>query len=295
MALTAPCRAAYRVSHGGAEYQWNHPVSGPSATAGLHVFLSGLLTQRRVIRAILLREMQVRFGRDNLGILWIILEPMMFASTVTAIHAFAGEGLGGRQDQVYPFTVIGYCLFIIFRGIFNRSEGAISGSAPLLHHRMITPFDIMLARALVDAVGCISALILLMLIGVMFGLAELPARPLYLISAAFLIFWMSLGLALIVAAYTYEGHFVGRLVHPFSYAMLPLSGAFVTMAFLPTWARDLMAWNPMMTVFEMARYGQFQDAPDDYVYPGFAIGVCAMLTYWGLVALQNLRNRIHVS
>lgn len=254
----------------------------------------GLRAQGRVVHALLLREMQVRFGRDNIGIMWIIVEPMLFATSITVIHSLTGYGHGGRGQQVYPFTVIGYCLFIVFRNIFNRAEGSIEGMRPLLYHRMVTPFDIVLARSIVDGVGCISALIALMAVGVMLGLADLPARPLYLIGAGFLIFWLSAALALVVAAYTYEGHFIGRLVHPFSYAMVPLSGAFITMSFLPAWARDYMAWNPMMSIFEMARYGQFTSADNHYIFTTYTIAVCAGITYWGLIALRNLRKRIHV-
>jgi capsular polysaccharide transport system permease protein len=266
--------------------------SGPAWVLG--AFFRALATQGRVLHAILLREMQMRFGRDNIGILWVIVEPMLFATSVTIIHSLSGNAHSGKGQDVYPFTVIGYCLFIIFRNTFNRSDGAINGSAPLLYHRMVTPFDIMLAKAIVDTVGCISALAVLMAIGIMLGLAEPPARPLYLIAAAFLIFWLTFGLALVIAAYTYEGHFIGRLVHPFSYAMVPLSGAFVTMTFLPAWARDYMGWNPMMSIFEMARYGQFASATDDYIHAGYTIAVCAGITYWGLVAMRNLRKKIHV-
>jgi capsular polysaccharide transport system permease protein len=263
------------------------------APSNVRAFFGGLTTQGTVLHALVLREMQTRFGRDNIGILWLIVEPMLFAAAVTLIHSVA-KGQYERGHDVFPFTAIGYCLFMVFRTIFNRSEGAIRGSTPLLYHRMVTPFDIMLANAIVDAIGCISALAALMAIGIMFGLAELPARPLYLIAAAFLIFWLSFALSLVVASYTYEGHFLGRLIHPTSYVMLPLSGAFVTMTFLPGWAREYMAWNPMMNMFEMARYGQFAGASDNYFHIGYTVAVCAGITYWGLVAIRNLRRRIHV-
>jgi capsular polysaccharide transport system permease protein len=262
--------------------------------AGAGAFIHALQTQAAVVRALVLREMQSRFGRDNIGYLWMIGEPMILASAVTAMHTFRDHGIKSPGMGAYPFTVLGYCLFIIFRNVFNRSDGAINGSTPLLYHRMVKPFDIMLAKAFLETVGCISALAVLMTIGILFGLADLPARPLYLIAATFLIAWWSFSLSLIVAAHTYEGHFIGRFVHPFSYFMVPLSGAFVTMTFLPAWTRPYMAWNPMMSMFEMARYGQFASASDAYFYPGYVIAVCAGTTYWGLIAIRKLRSRIHV-
>jgi capsular polysaccharide transport system permease protein len=269
-----------------AEDRRNHPVRETAL---------GMAAQQRVIQALLLREMQVRFGRDNIGILWIIIEPMMFAITVTLMHAASGFAQHGRGEDVYAFTVIGYCLFIIFRNIFNRAESAIHESLNLFYHRAVSPLDIVVAKSLVDMIGCTCAVVILLGFGIALDLCDWPARPLYLVAATVMIYWLTLGLSMLVAAYAHKHHFFGRLVHPFSYAMVPLSGAFVTMGFLPTWAREYMAWNPMMTIFEMARYGQFEVATDEYVYSTFAFAVCSALSYWGLLAMRRLRTQLHVA
>lgn len=255
----------------------------------------GMVAQQRVVQALLLREMQVRFGRDNLGILWIIIEPMMFALTITLMHTAAGFAQHGRGEDVYAFTVIGYCLFIIFRNIFNRAESAIHESLNLFYHRAVSPLDIVVAKSLVDMIGCTCAVVILLGFGIALDLCDWPARPLYLVAATVMIYWLTLGLSMLVAAYAHQYPFLGRLVHPFSYAMVPLSGAFVTMGFLPAWAREYMAWNPMMVIFEMARYGQFEVATQQYVYSLFAIAVCSALSYWGLLSMRRLRKELDVA
>jgi capsular polysaccharide transport system permease protein len=55
-----------------------------------------------------------------------------------------------------------------------------------------------------------------------------------------------------------------------------------------------MAWNPMMAMFETIRYGQFSNADDRYMYPGYVIAHCILALYWGLVALRHVRKYIHV-
>lgn len=264
------------------------------ALARINTFLDGIAAQSSVLRALAVRELQSRFGRDNIGYLWMIAEPMMFASSITLLHSVAHFGANVPGLSPYTFTLTGYCLFIIFRNNFNRAESAIRSSEALLYHNMIKPFDIVLSKAFVETTGCISALFILQVIGIMLGQAELPARPLYLFSAALLIAWWTFALALVIAAHTYHGHVLARLIHPISYVAVPLSGAFVTMSFLPIWARPFMAWNPMMAIFEMARYGQFSGASPDYISPGYAVAVCAGLTYWGLIAIRQLRSKIHV-
>lgn len=257
-------------------------------------FFSALRSQRRIIGALILRELHARFGRHNIGYLWMIAEPLMLATVISTLH-YVGHVEGGSGMGPFPFTVIGYCTFIIFRNTFNRAPAMIQGAAPLMHHRMITPFDVVLANAVVEMCGCFSSLVLLMTVAVILGIAEPPVRPLYLLFAVFQMSWLTLSMSLIVASYAYDNHLLERFVHPFSYFMIPLSGAFFTMSFLPIWARDYMAWNPMMSIFETARYGQFKSGTDDHIHTGYTIAVCAAFTYWGLLAIRRLRTRIHVS
>ncbi|MDP3222903.1 MAG: capsule polysaccharide export ABC transporter permease, partial [Rubrivivax sp.] len=47
------------------------------------------MVQRRVIGALMMREVITRFGRHNLGALWLVAEPMIFTLGVAAVWASA--------------------------------------------------------------------------------------------------------------------------------------------------------------------------------------------------------------
>ena len=51
----------------------------------------------------------------------------------------------------------------------------------------------------------------------------------------------------------------------------------------------------MMSVFEMARYGQFANASAKYIFVGYVVKINVVLTYWGLLEIRRIRRRIHVS
>ena len=256
-------------------------------------FVEGMLGQQAVLRALVMRELQSRFGRDNIGYLWVIAEPLMLASVITMLHlVIQGYVLMGMGP--YPFTLLGYCIFIIFRNTFNRSEGLLNQSTNLFYHAQVSAFDVILAKSIVEALACSSALVILMTVGIMVGLADLPARPAYLIAAIFAMTTVTFGMSLLCAAGTYKSHVLGHFIHPFSYFMMPLSGAFVTMSFLPPWARSIMAWNPLMNIFEIARYGQFEVASDQYLDPPFLIAFCAVVVLLGMIAIRRVREEIHV-
>lgn len=276
----------------------SHPSSGAGADAkrsNLDIFFTGLAKQASVINAIALRELQQRYGRANIGYLWVIVEPLMLASVVTAIHAFATHGTTSTGMSPFTFTLTGYTIFIIFRNSFTRSDGVLHQYSSLLYHNMITPFDIMLAKSIVETIGCIAALAVLQTLGVILGLAEFPARPIYLIGGIMLFSWFSFAWCLLAGAYTLHSPFLERLVHPASYFAMPLSGAFFTVSVLPAWVRPYVAWNPMVPMFELARYGQFESATDRYAQLGLVVAANAFFTYWGLLAIRRVRKDMHVS
>jgi capsular polysaccharide transport system permease protein len=251
-----------------------------------------LAIQARVIGAVIMRELHTRYGRDNIGYLWLIAEPMMLGTIISALHSASGHG-GGINPVA--FTVTGYCNFIMFRGIVNRSEGSLHANAPLLYHRMVTVFDITFGRALLEAAGTTAAFIILMSFCIMFGYVGLPERPLYLAAGIGYLFWVSLGISMIIAGGSHERTFWERMVHPFTYFMIPLSGAFYMVGWIGEKYRYYLLFNPMPHAFEIIRYGVFPSASLEYVDFGYLTSVAAVLTLFGLLALRSVKSRLHLS
>jgi capsular polysaccharide transport system permease protein len=81
-------------------------------------FYQDLSLQMDVIGALVLRELHTRFGRNNIGYLWLVGEPMLLATVIGALHAFQPGHLGSSMPPV-AFSLVGYCVFIIFRGIMK--------------------------------------------------------------------------------------------------------------------------------------------------------------------------------
>jgi capsular polysaccharide transport system permease protein len=155
---------------------------------------------------------------------------MMLASVVTLLHALAG-GRDHSGMSPYTFTLTGYAILLFSAILSIERSRFLHTSASMLYHSMITPFDLVLSVAVVDMLGCISAMAFLQGFAIVLGLAEMPFRLLDLLLSICLLAWFSLSLSLISAAYCYSSPLLGRLVHPFSYFSMPLSGAFFTMTF----------------------------------------------------------------
>ena len=254
--------------------------------------LDGWKTQLRVFRGLILRELHSRYGRENLGFLWVIGEPMILASVITIIH-LNQPSHSADTGSLAAFAIIGYGIFIIFRNTFNQAAGAIEVNQPLLYHRMVTIFDIVVARAVMDIMACYAVIVVLLTISVLTGLATLPARPIYLITAALLMGWFTLALTLVASCATYRNELWERQIHVLSYLSIPISGAWFSLSSLPPTFRDALQWFPMPLIFEQARYGQFENSPGKFVSPAYVIGWCAALTFAGLLFTRRIRAKVH--
>lgn len=218
---------------------------------------------------------------------------MLLACVITLIHVSTESTRFSSDIRPAPFAIIGYTTFIIFRNIFNKSEGLVEFNMALFYHRKISILDLLIARSIVDYVGCFLTTIILLSIAILTGYAALPVRPLYLLSASLMMVWWSFALSLIAIALTHGSETLARQLHVLSYFSIPVSGAFWEMSWAPPAFRDALQWFPMPLIFEQARYGYFRSASAEYVRPGYVIGWCAVLTYLGLLLIRHLRRRVH--
>lgn len=260
-----------------------------------HWFLEGLRVQASVTGALLMRELHTRYGRRGLGYIWLILEPMILAVAVILIKTAV------RHTREFPgidpvsFVIVGYVNFMMFRSIFNRADGTLEANAPLLYHRMVTVWDLLFARALLEALGTASVFIVIMAFAIMLGHAQFPSRPFNLIVGFAMLWLWSFALSLLICSWTYENATVSKFVHPISYILLPLSGAFFMVQWMPSQFREKLAYWPMAMAFEEMRYGQFEVATDRYVYMPYFLMVCMILLLFGLLSLRELRRRLTLS
>ncbi len=268
----------------------NLPVSLPTRKAS--PLARGFAIHTRVIGAVLMRELHTRYGRENIGYLWLIGEPLMLGSVIALLHSgYPSHGV------IHPvaLTVVGYTIFIMFRGIVNRAEGTLHGNLPLMYHKMVSVFDIALARALLELAGTFLAFSVLMAVIISVGYAQFPVRPLYLLAGIIYIFFFSFGIAAMIIGGTHDNRLLERLVHPFTYFMVPLSGAFYQVQWLPQPYRTYLLYNPFPHMFELVRYGAFESATLKYVNFTFMTAACLILNLFGLVAMRAVKQRIHLS
>src|ERR1700736_5838465 len=119
--------------------------------------LRGLKVQARCLYALMIREMMMRYGRDNLGFLWVFIEPMLLCVGVmllwTFIHAPAQHGI-----TVVALVLTGYMPLTLWRHMTNNAAVLpFRRSVSLLYHRHVSLLDVFFTRIFLEFAGSTTA------------------------------------------------------------------------------------------------------------------------------------------
>lgn len=247
--------------------------------------------QNRVVGALLMREVITRFGRHNIGFLWLILEPMLFTLGVTALWTVL-KASHGSDLPIAAFALTGYSSILLWRNCSNRVVKSIEPNLSLLYHRNVRVIDVFSARLLIEIAGATSSLIVLTVIFSATGLMGWPEDVLTVMAGWFLLAWFSVALSLIVGAASERSELVERVWHIFTYLMFPLSGAAFLMQWLPKAAQDLLYWVPMIHGTEMIRHGYFGSSVKTYEDPIYFASVNTAMLLVGLALVRETGRRV---
>ncbi|MDK2746714.1 MAG: ABC transporter permease [Brevundimonas sp.] len=224
-----------------------------------------------MIGALFMREIMTRYGRDGIGFLWLIGEPLLFCMGVigmwTIIKPEYEHGV-----RIAPFVMTGYMCLILFRHIVSHNISALQANVGLMFHRSVKPPHIFFSRTLLEWGGATVAFIIVYTILYVLGTVKLPSNVLVLYGGWILLGLLSFGFSLIFSALSLMFEVMERVVPVFMYLMIPFSGAFIMVDWLPSGVQKYYLLIPMPHTVEMIRssvFGEFVPTHFDPMYPAY--------------------------
>lgn len=247
--------------------------------------------QIRVIKALIMREVITRYGRHNIGFLWLFLEPMLFTLGVTALWT-AMKATHGSSLPITAFALTGYSSLIVWRNCSSRAVKAIEVNHSLLYHRNVRVLDVFIARVILEIVGVTTSMVVLTFAFTAMGLVNLPADVFTIVIGWLLMAWFAFALSLIVGAASERSEIIERVWHIFTYLMFPLSGAAFMVDWFPKNIQDLVLWVPMVHGTEMIRHGYFGVEVRTYENPAYFALINTLMLFVGLALLRETGRRV---
>jgi len=253
-------------------------------------FWRSLQIQRRVIHALLMREVITRFGRENIGVLWLIGEPMVFTLGITALWSAAGMSHGSTLPIV-AFAITGYSSVLMWRNSVNRCNAGIQSNFNLLYHRNVRVLDVFVTRILLEMAGATASFLVLATFFTAIEWMALPADPLLVLGGWLMLAWFGTALAILIGAASAYSELVDRIWHPTAYLLFPLSGAAYMVDWLPANAQKVVLLLPMVHGVEMLREGYFGHIVRTYYDTAYMAQVNLVLTLLGLLLVRDAARR----
>jgi ABC-type polysaccharide/polyol phosphate export permease len=247
--------------------------------------------QRRVIGALLMREVITRYGRHNIGFLWIFVEPMLFTLGVTALWTLSGANHGSSLPIV-AFALTGYSSVLLWRNMAGRCIGAISPNLALMYHRNVKVIDVFFARLLLETAGTTISLVVLTLVFSYIGWMNPPEDVGKVLFAWAMLTWFGVSLAIFLGALSERSELVHKIWQPVSYLLFPLSGAAFMVDALPLAAREVVLLLPMVHGVELLREGYFGSTFKAHYDISYMTMVCAGLTILGLAETRAVSRSV---
>ena len=238
----------------------------------------------------MIRETFARFGRENLGFLWIVAEPLVFALPVIGMWSL----IRARYEHGIPMVGMvwtGYLPTLLFRHMVSRSLLFARRGSGLLYHRNVKIFDLFISQALLETLSNLAALLISGVLLYVLGALEPPRDWMLFYVGYFYMIWWSLAMALVVGGLSERNEIIEKFWMPFSYMYMPISGFFYIAEWLPDTVRNwALLVVPSLHAYEMMRNGLFGNTFNAYYWPSYLTFVLAIITVIGLKLVRDTRE-----
>lgn len=247
-----------------------------------------------VLQALIIRDLVTRFGRRHLGFVWTILEPMILCTGVMFIWSFIhAPFIHGMSVVELVFT--GYMPLTLWRHMTNPQALILHKNINLLYHRPISHAHIMLARSFLEFLSTTGAALVIYFMLTAVDLIEPIEHPDLVLAGWLYTGWYYGAMGLLIGALTEYWEIAEKFIQPFNYLMLPLSGVFFMVDWMPSYAQKLLLLNPSIHCFEIIRAGFAGEAFTTHYDVAYLTASSVAMTIFGAIAVYHVRDSVEVT
>lgn len=246
--------------------------------------------QIQVIIALMVRNIMGRYGRGNLGFLWLVIEPMFLVGGIILLWTFLYP-TGKHGVSVAAFVISGYLPLTLWRHLIGTVR-LMSGNFGLLYHRRMTVFDVIVARSLTEIAGVSAAGLVVFFLLLSVGAIDWIEDAALVLAGWLMMCWLGFGMGCIIAGLSEKSEVIENLIQPTQYLLLPVSGVFFMVSWLPKTAQDYVLLIPLAHVYEMFRAGFLGRAVETHYSVAYVSVWATLLTALGIWSMISSRKRL---
>lgn len=253
-----------------------------------------LRSQRRVIRALIVRETRTRFADSRLGYGWALIEPILHIALLSATFAVLMHDRPPIGSHFFIFYYTGLIPYHVFVHASSGMSQAIIANAPLLQLPPVTTFDVIAARGLLEVMTDVTVAVLLLAGFLAIGLSALPDDLLGPAVALIVTAGLGCGVGYVNAVVAVFWPSWEKAYNQLTRILYFISGIFFVPGMMPDWARDILAWNPLLHAIDWFRAGFFESYQPHWLDRSYLVVTAIMALLAGLALHRLLRLKLSV-
>lgn len=243
---------------------------------------SGLKVMGAAFHALLMRELQTRFGGYRLGYLWAPLEVIFQIAIILILVGNFRESIVPGMD-IMLFLITGMVPFRMFQRIATRALGAAQANKGLLMYRSIRHVDVIIARSFLELMIYFFTSILL-LVGLAFFNVYANLESLHIVLFCWVtLFIFSFGIALIMMVIGFYGGEISKIITIFFTILYFTSGIVYPIHIIPEPYFSYLLYNPFIHNIELIRHSFAPNYPAYHIDIGYFLKWMCAVNFLGLL------------
>lgn len=205
---------------------------------------------RDLVRALVARELKVRYRRSAIGFVWTMLQPLLTMLVLQVVFSSIFRGFDITNFPVYALAGIMFWNF--FSQSIISSMNSLRGNAQLLQKLPVPKAVFPLANVLSGVVNLVFAMVPLLLILIWTGHPLTPAL-FFLPISIFVVAMFTLGAGLLLSPLAVFFSDVVELISVVLSLLLYLTPVFYPKEIVPEAMRWVVRFNPVRSILEVFR------------------------------------------
>lgn len=253
--------------------------------------INALVLQRRVISALVLREIHTRYGDRQFGYLWEIIEHAAHILILSAIFMTLQRS-SPIGNSFGVFFATGLVPYLLFQHIDKQVMSAVSSNQALLSYPMVMPFDLILARTILECATSGVVIMLFLAAGFYFDVL-VPIDSffgLFMAFATVIAFSMGIGMinSVIVLYFPSYKSIHAFITRPFYF----ISGIFFTADSLPIELQKALFFNPLLHISEWVRSAFFSEYESGFLNKFYVVSLSIVFLFIGLLVERLTKEKV---
>jgi ABC-type polysaccharide/polyol phosphate export permease/Flp pilus assembly protein TadD len=269
------------------------PLRAPREPLPAPTIRQALQTQLRVVHALIIRETRTRFGESRLGYGWALLEPVLHILMLSLVFSVMMRGRPPIGTDFFIFYYTGIIPYHVFVHTSSAMTYAITSNLPVLQLPLVSPFDVIIARGLLELVTDILVAVILMAGFAIIGFGILP-HDLPALTASVIAVWLfGCGVGFINAVFNAFSKGWDKIWAQVTRLLYFCSGIFYVPGMMPDWIRDILAWNPILQAVDWFRASFYAEYEPHWLDRSYLAIVAAITLLAGLGLEREMRRHLY--